>query len=556
MKKILDENYYDLIVTNPVSSPANNDNVTYLNNRHSLLHIPTTDLSVCDTVKYPINTFPELYDITSTVSLEQSGVGTVQRNPALGLFGNGVIVVVIDTGIDYLHPAFRNTDGTTRILSIWDQTQQDGTPPETFTFGTEYNRDTINAALNSDTPLSIVPTTDPNGHGTAIASIIAGTPNLTAAFSGVVPQSDLVIVKLKEAKQNLKKFYFVPENILCYQESDLMLGFRYSLTISAKYNRPVVTCIALGTNQGGHDGRGALSGYLNDLALQPGIGISVSAGNEGNSQRHYFNSTPTAPFYNDFELRIGENDKMFSMEIWSYSLGRISVDVSSPNRESTQQIYPSINDCRTFNFVFTPTILYVNNYVFEEETGDQLIFLRFQNTTPGIWRIRIRGIENEPLSFHAWLPSGNFISNQTFFNNSSPDTTITSPGNGTRQLTVTAYNQLNNSILGESSRGYTRIGGIKPNLAAPGYQITCAVVGGGYGNITGTGAAAAHAAGIIAMVFEWAIVKDHYKTINGYDVNQLMMRGASRSRTYTYPNNIWGYGQVDVNNLFQQLTTI
>ncbi|EXG85064.1 subtilase family protein [Clostridium sp. ASBs410] len=556
MKKILDNNYFDLIITNPITSATSDDNITYLNNRHSLLHIPAADVTLCDMVKYPVHTFPGIFTLTSTVSLEQSGVGTVQRNPALALFGKGVIIVVIDTGVEYQHPAFRNSDGSTRILSIWDQTQQEGTPPETFTFGTEYSQETINTALNSDDPLSVVPSTDTNGHGTSIASVIAGTPNLLESFSGIVPQSDLVIVKLKEAKENLKKFYFIPDDALCFQESDLMLGFRYSLTISEKYNRPVVTCFAVGSSQGGHDGRGALSGYLNDLALQPSIGISVSAGNEGNSQRHYFNSTQLEPYYNDFELRIGEKDKMFAMEIWSSSLGRLSIDISSPNRESTQQVYPSLGDCRVFNFVFTPTTIYVNNYLFEEETGDQMILVRFQNTTPGVWRIRVRSIENEPLSFHAWLPSNGLISNQTFFLNSSPDTTITSPGNGRRQLTVTAYNQMNNSILGESSRGYTRVGLIKPDIAAPGYQLTCAVPGNRYGSVTGTGAAAAHVAGIIAMAFEWAIVKEHYKTMNGVDVSRLMMRGAMRASSYTYPNNVWGYGQVNVNNMFMQLTSI
>ncbi|ADL03325.1 S8 family peptidase [Lacrimispora saccharolytica] len=556
MKKILDNNFYDLLITNPVTAAPGDDSITFLNNRHSLLHIPTAAINICNLANYPAHTFPSLYTPTATVSLEQTGVGNVQRNPALALFGEGVIVVIIDTGIDYRHPAFRNSDGSSRILTIWDQTQQEGTPPETFTFGTEYSQETINTALNSEDPLSIVPTTDSNGHGTAIASVIAGTPNLLEAFSGVVPQSDLVIVKLKEAKENLKNFYFVPSDILCFQESDIMFGFRYSLTISERFSRPVVTCIAMGSSLGGHDGRGALSGYLNDLALQPGIGISVSAGNEGNSQRHYFNSTLLEPFYNDFELRIGENDKMFSLEIWSYSLGRVSIDISSPNRESTQQIYPSIGDCRSFNFVFTPTTIYVNNYVFEEETGDQLIFVRFQNTTPGIWRIRVRSVENEPLSFHAWLPAGNLISNQTFFINSSPDTTITSPGNGRRQLTVTAYNQVNNSILGESSRGYTRIGMVKPDIAAPGYQLTCATPGNGYGSVTGTGPAAAHAAGITAMIFEWAIARGNYRTMNGVDASRLMIRGAIRTSTYTYPNNIWGYGQVDVENVFRQLTSI
>ena len=199
MKKILDNNYFDLIITNPVVSTPSLDNITYLNNRHSLLHIPAADVTLCEMVKYPVHTFPAIFTLTSTVSLEQSGIGTVQRNPALALYGTGVIIVVIDTGVDYQHPAFRNSDGSTRILSIWDQTQQEGTPPETFTFGTEYSRETINTALNSDDPLSIVPSTDTNGHGTAIASVIAGTPNLLESFSGVVPHSDLVIVKLKEA---------------------------------------------------------------------------------------------------------------------------------------------------------------------------------------------------------------------------------------------------------------------------------------------------------------------------------------------------------------------
>ncbi|MGL6218835.1 MAG: S8 family serine peptidase [Lacrimispora sphenoides] len=247
MKKILDNNYFDLILTNPITSDLGNDNITYLNNRHSLLHIPTVNIDICES-RYPAHTFPSLYTLNSTANLEQTGVGEVQRNPALALFGQGVIVVVIDTGIDYQHPAFRNSDGSTRILTIWDQTQQKGTPPDTFTFGTEYSRETINAALNSEDPLSVVPSTDIKGHGTAIASVIAGTPNVLEAFSGVVPQSDLVIVKLKEAKQNLKSFYFVPDDDLCFQESALMLGFRYSLTIQKRFNRPVVTCFAVGSN--------------------------------------------------------------------------------------------------------------------------------------------------------------------------------------------------------------------------------------------------------------------------------------------------------------------
>jgi subtilisin family serine protease len=557
LEKILDNDYFDLIINN-VSIPmyASGDNITTLNFRHSLLNIPKTNSDPCNLGTYPYHNFPTLYVPTSTISIEKSGIGTVQRNPYLGLFGQGILVGVIDTGIDYQHHAFLYNDNTTRILSIWDQTIQNGPIPEGFTFGTEYKKEIINLALKAENPLSIVPSVDSNGHGTSIASVIAGKPNADGSFSGVVPESELVVVKLKEAKQNLKEIFFVPESTLCFQESDIILGVRYLISYAQSVSRPMVICIALGSSSGGHDGSGALSNYLNYLGRLPGIGLSVSAGNEGNNRRHYFNNTTAPPFYNDFELRVGERDKSFSMEIWPYALGRFAVDVSTPNRESTQLIYPTIGSCRMFNFIFTPSVLWVNNFIFEEETGDQLILLRFRDALPGVWSIRIQSIDNEPISFHSWLPAGNIISNETFFLNPNPDTTITSPGNGLHQLTVTAYNQLNDSILIESSRGYTRSGLVKPDIAAPGYQLPCATLRNQYGTITGTGAAAAHTAGAIAMILEWGFSRGNYTSMTGYDVNRLIIRGARREGAGTFPNNVWGYGQLDVTNLFRRLTNV
>jgi len=197
----------------------------------------------------------------------------------------------------------------------------------------------------------------------------------------------------------------------------------------------------------------------------------------------------------------------------------------------------------------------VNNIIFEEETGDQLILVRFQNIVAGTWNIRVGSTESEGFSYHAWLPSGNLISNETFFLNSSPDTTITSQGDASHPLTVTAYNQLDGTILNESSRGYTRLGLVKPDLGAPGYQLPCALPDFRYGNATGTGAAAAHAAGVAAMVMEWAYNKGNYTSVTGYQVNRLLIRGAGRNPANVYPNNIWGYGQLDAENMFRQLTS-
>lgn len=558
MEKILDNEYYDFIISNPlIPAFATGDNVTVLNDRHSLLHVHKNNMEACDMGRQPYDNFPSLFTLTSRISMEKSGIGNIQREPELSLFGMGVLIGIIDTGVDYRHPVFKNQDGTTRILSIWDQTDQNGRAPVGFAFGSEYGRNHINAALKSADPLSIIPATDTNGHGTAIASIISGSPNGERSFTGIVPQTKLAVVKLKEAKQNLKDIFFVPENALCYQESDIILGIRYLISVSQSLNRPLVICIALGSSQGGHDGHGALSSYLDHIVNMTGISVSVAAGNEGNNCRHYFYKGAESPYCDEFNLNVGRNDKMFSMEIWPFPPGNITIEISSPDREIVQSIYyPSPNNCQEFNLASGQTTIWINNIVLEGHTGDQVILVRFDNPSPGVWYVRIRSIEYEPFSFHAWLPSGNLITNETFFYHSTPDTTVTCPGNARNPLTVAAYNQLNDSILEESGRGYTRSGRIVPDIAAPGYRIPCAIPNDLYGTITGSGAAAAHAAGAAAMVMEWGFCKGNHTAVTGNHINRMIIRGAQRNTAYTYPNNIWGYGQIDVYKLFQRISVI
>lgn len=556
MEKILDNRYYDLIISNTlVPSYNTGDNITMLNEFNSLLHIPKDRMEACDLGINAYHSFPTLYTLESSVSIERSGIGAVQRTPALGMHGRGVIIGIVDSGIDYRHPAFKYNDRTTRILSIWDQTQVGSTPPRGFTFGAEYTKELINFALISETPFSIVPEVDTVRHGTAIASIIAGRPNDDYNFSGVVPDADMVVVKLKEAKENLKRLFFVPQGTLCYQESDIILGIRYLVATAQRLNRPLVICIALGSSQGGHDGRGASSIYLDYLVQTPKLGVVVAAGNEGSSRRHYFNDTRSVPYLSNFRLNVGINDKGFSMEIWPYIPSRLFIEVTAPTFESSRTIYPSFANCERIVFQSVDTVVWVNNNIFEVESGDQLILVRFENVAPGTWYFRVGSVENESFSFHCWLPSGNIISNETFFLDSSPDTTITSQGDAVHPLTVAAYNQNDGTILNESSRGYTRLGLVKPDVSAPGYLLPCALPDFQYGTATGTGAAAAHAAGVAAMVMEWGYNKGNYTAVTGYQVNRVIIRGAKRDPVNIYPNNVWGYGQVDAENMFRQLTT-
>lgn len=555
MEKILDEQYVDLIVDNATLSPAElRENITPINERESILHVRSEGTDMCMLGRYPYHSFPSIFTLTSMVSLEASGIRSLQLNPYLALYGQGVLVGIIDTGIDYRHPAFINNDRTTRVVSIWDQTIQEGAPPQGFNYGSEYTSELIDIALQNENPLSVVPSTDVNGHGTAIASVMAGNLDAANSFSGVVPQSKLIVVKLKEAKQNLRNLFLVPSDAICYQESDILLATQYILGISRSLKQPLSLCIALACSQSGHSGEGSTSTYLDYLVQNPWIGITSAAGNEGNARRHYFANITTPPFTNEFELRVSHLDSMFSMEIWTSSTGSLTIEIISPTGESTQIIYPRLRDCVSHEFLLSSSVVWVNNILLEQESGNQCILIRMRNPLEGIWIFKVQNLSTESFSFHSWLPSGDLISKETFFLQSSPETTITAPGNAEHVLTISAYNQDNNSILIESGRGYTSTGLVKPDLAAPGYQLTCANLFGGYGSYTGTGAAAAHSAGIVAMLLEWGVVRGNYSQLSGQDINRMLIRGANRADTTLYPNNIWGFGRIDINGVFQKMT--
>jgi len=555
MQKILDENYYDFIIDNSmIPRYSTGDNITLLNDAHSLLHISRSVMDVCDIGRTPYYAFPSVYTLVSSASDEISSNITVGHNSDYNLLGQCTLVGIVDTGIDYQHPAFRNADGSTRIVSLWDQTDQSGVSPKNFTYGTEYEKQQINAALLSNDTLSLVPTVDTIGHGTAIASIISGSIDSKNSFSGVVPYSELVVVKLKEAKKNLRNVFLIPEDELCFQESDIILGIRYMVEKAKKMERPLVICIAMGTSQGSHDGQGIMSQYLVSLLYLSGVNISIAAGDEGNQGRHYFESIDSAPYSTEFQLNISNDDKKLSMEIWPSIPGRPTIQIISPDRMITYKIEPSFNEC--IKFAFDQGLVWVNNIIFEEETGEQLILIRFDHAEPGLWTFRMESTENQPFYFNSWLPSGNLISDQTYFVNASPDTTITNPGNSINTLTSSAYNQLDGTILVQSSRGYTSNGLVKPDIAAPGYQIPCALPQNRYGTMTGTGAAAAQAAGGIALVMEWALCKGNFTSLTGKQINRMIVRGAKRSSSYLYPNQVWGYGQLDINGLINRLINI
>jgi Subtilase family. len=331
------------------------------------------------------------------------------------------------------------------------------------------------------------------------------------------------------------------------------MGLIYLNNLSQRLQRPIVICIALGSSQGAHDGLGTLSTYVSVTASIPGVGIIVAAGNEGNARRHYSGRVDPSTGYDTVDLNVAENEPGFSMEIWGISPDIYSVDILSPSGEYIPRIVAGRNEHRVVNFIFEETIIYVDFQMVEGQSGEQLILMRFEKPSAGIWRFNVYESGGLNRGFNIWLPMAGFISEGTYFIRSDPYTTILTLGNALNSLTVTAYNDADDSLYLNSSRGFTTTNRIKPEVAAPGVNVLGPTLGGGFADFTGTSVAAAHTAGIAALIFEWGYIRGNIPLMSTVEMRNLLIRGARRDADAVYPNRDWGYGILDLYNVFDAL---
>jgi subtilisin family serine protease len=555
--KITSNDYVDLFVeyygVESNLDPYRENSVHIINNRFAVQYVPAAQVISANITTIGYAAIPTCYGLESERSLEVSGVLRIRQAPAFALRGSGVLVGIVDTGIDYTNPVFLHSDGTSKIAAIWDQTiDSENYPVGTF-YGTEYTAEQINQAVASGNPFDIVPSRDELGHGTMLAGIAAGSESEENEFSGVVPDSELVVVKLKQAKPVMRDIFAIPHDVPAYQENDIIWGVQYLISVARRLGRPMAICVGLGSSQGSHDGRGTLSSILSVGGDFTGITITVSGGNEGNMRRHYYGAIDPAIGYNTVELNVAENEGDFTMELWGAAPSTYSIDITSPGGEYIPRITEGLRVSRNITFIFEQTNINIDYFMVESQVGDELILLRFRKPSAGVWTFQVYGRGDLPGTFHIWLPMGNFISEDTYFVQPNPYTTITSPGNGLVQITVTAYNPENQTLYQNASKGYTRINEIKPELAAPGVNITAPTLEQGFTNVTGTGAAAAHTTGVTAMLLEWGIVKGNYPGIDTVEVKKFLIRGAKRNPRLQYPNRDWGFGIIDIYNVFNIL---
>ena len=274
----------------------------------------------------------------------------------------------------------------------------------------------------------------------------------------------------------------------------------------------------------------------------------VCGGNEGDKEHHYEHTVPDT-----VEIRVPEDTKGFCMELWGTLPDIYAIRLRSPGGETSPEIDFRSREDRVIDFIFEMSVITVSNLIAERDAGEQLVFFRFEDPTPGIWNLQVYPAEGQKGmgTFHIWLPITEFLAQNVTFLAPSPDVTLTEPSNAERVITISAYNGLNGSWFMESGRGYTKSGVIKPDLAAPGVQVPTAL-----GTVTGSSMAAALSAGCVAQFMEWAVVDGNAPTVESRGIKSFLIRGADRSENIVYPDNRWGFGKLDINGTFETLARL
>lgn len=567
---------YDFIVSSderntPLIEPAC---VQSINRRYDILYYDRSTVPPLSISQYSYTSIPKLFSLMDSTSLDVSGILSVQNQPGLSLKGQGVLVGIVDTGIDYTNPLFRDEAGQSRIVSIWDQTavpqsenveeqvgnqmiaieqlQGESFVPE---YGIIYTREQINDALQSEAPQNIVPETDINGHGTYLASIAAGSADPVNDFIGAAPLSELVIVKLKEAKQNLRDFFYMQGEEPLYQENDIMAGVAYLERVASMQQKPLVILLGIGSNQGSHTGAGPLSIYLDEIASQIGRAVVVPAGNQAIAQHHFYGVASSTINPVNVEINVEAGIVGFCMELWTYAPELVRVVVQSPTGQRSQGGFPVSEETQTTKFIFEDTILTLDYRIAGKESGDLLVFFRFSSPAEGIWTVYVYPQNAITGAFHMWLPIQPLAGSEIRFIEPDPDTTVTTPGNTELAITVGGYNGLTGVRFLESGRGFSGTEQVKPEFCAPAVEVAGARAGllGGYTTRTGTSASAAITAGAAALALEWGLLRGNAPTMNSVEVKNLLIRGCERELNQVYPNTEWGYGRLDLYHAFEVL---
>ncbi len=472
-----------------------------------------------------------------------------QREPFLT--GEGVILAVLDSGIDYFLPEFAGADGRTRLLGIWDQTavpnpQAGLVPPAGYREGVLYTREMINEALalGRKDGQAKAPVLDLSGHGTGVAGVAAGTR------IGVAPKTDILVIKLGNP---------VPNSFP--RTTQLMRGINYAVKLGVELNRPVVINISFGNTYGDHMGNSLLERFIDNAAEIGKTAIIIGSGNEGASRGHV---SGTVTSLSRIELAISEYETNLSVQLWKFYQDIYNMTVVSPSGERVLLELSNLRGAQTLRRTLgqTELLCYLGEPVPYSESQeiyiDMLPVGSQSYINAGIWSFELTPVDIVTGEYRFYLPSYAVRNAGTGFFLPTPEMTITVPSTSRRAISVGAYDAMLQSYADFSGRGYVyrydagRMGMVgyspavaeaKPDISAPGVNIAVPVPNGGYERVSGTSFATPIVAGSAALMMEWGIVRGNDAFLYGQKLKAYLKKGAKPIRGIAdRPDSRTGWG--------------
>ena len=463
------------------------------------------------------------------------GIGGIADNGIQYLSGKGVITAIIDTGIDIYSSEFRNADGSTRILDIYDQTLQ-----------REYSAADIDAFIGKDRNVYTgrdisqeenegIPAFDNIQHGTNVAVIACGK-------SGVAYESDIIVVKMGYSYNNQFP-----------RTTSLMDAIDYIIRKAMEYNRPVAINISYGMNYGDHNGNTLLESYINAAASGYKCSICIGSGNEADKAVHYGGTIKNAQT-DTVEIAVGEYQSSIDIQIWKYYWDDIRVTLISP--DGTERVIVTHGKISRYTLGGTNVIslsgepspynLYQEIYINLQLQGSYI--------TSGIWKIQLYGENVRQGTYNIWLPASVSLNRATGVIRPVAYDTITIPATAGGCISVGAYNSYTGAYAAFSGRGSALTdvltAGIKPDILAPGVDISIrrdtrqGVV---YTSVTGTSYATPFVTGAAALLMQWGIVMGNDRFMYGEKLKAYLRSGARQLDGMTQtPNPVTGYGALCV----------